>query len=44
MIEVVSKTASREDDFEVTVYDKYNNPMRYLKGSSDRWMVKIPIR
>ena len=33
MIEVVSKTASREDDFEVTVYDKYNNPMRYLKGS-----------
>lgn len=27
------KTASREDDFEVTVYDKYNNPMRYLKGS-----------
>lgn len=33
VIEVVSKTASREDDFEVTVYDKYNNPMRYLKGS-----------
>ena len=24
VIEVVSKTASREDDFEVTVYDKYN--------------------
>lgn len=33
VIEVVSKTASREDDFEVTVYDKYNNPMCYLKGS-----------